>query len=67
MRGAGEGSTLMQSQLGVGGWSTPTRLPLSGKWRELDPALSPDGSCLLFVSNRPQTAGAPPLERVATP
>jgi hypothetical protein len=64
MRGAGEGSMLMQSQLGAAGWSAPRLLPFSGKWRDLDPALAPDGSFLLFVSNRPASPGAAQLDAV---
>jgi Tol biopolymer transport system component len=53
MRGEHGNWTLMQSQRIDGGWSTPQVTPFSGHWRDLDPAMAPDGSYMLFVSNRP--------------
>lgn len=35
------------------GWSTQEVLPFSGVWADLEPAFSPDGTALFFVSNRP--------------
>jgi hypothetical protein len=40
------------SRLIAGKWSIPEVAPFSGKFRDLTPALSPDGSKLFFVSNR---------------
>ena len=37
-----------------GGWSTPEVVPFSGRYADYDPILSPDGSQLLFISNRPR-------------
>ena len=45
--------TLMTSVLVDGRWSTPTALPFSGAYRDLDPAFSPDGTRLYFSSARP--------------
>ena len=45
--------TLMTSVLVDGRWSTPTALPFSGVYRDLDPAFSPDGTRLYFSSARP--------------
>jgi len=45
--------TLMTSVLVDGRWSTPTALPFSGVYRDLDPAFSPDGTRLYFSSGRP--------------
>jgi Tol biopolymer transport system component len=39
-------------------WSTPEVAPFSGVWRDFEPAMSPDGAYLVFVSNRPTSAGA---------
>ena len=64
MRGTGNGSTLMESHRINGQWSTPRAAPFSGHWRDLDPAMAPDGSFLLFVSNRPAVAGGQPIDAV---
>ena len=63
-RATGDGSTLMESRRRDGHWSTPTVAPFSGHWHDLDPAMAPDGSFLLFASNRPATPGDPPLDAV---
>lgn len=39
------------------GWSTPRVASFSGKYRDIDPAISPDGQRLVFASDRPRTAG----------
>jgi Tol biopolymer transport system component len=36
-------------------WSTPAPASFSGRWRDIEPAMSPDGAYLVFVSNRPAT------------
>jgi Tol biopolymer transport system component len=53
----GERRTLMIATLGPAGWSQPRPAPFSGRWRDLEPAISPDGRYLVFVSNRPATPG----------
>jgi hypothetical protein len=35
------------------GWDTPQLLPFSGRYRDSDPVLTPDGTTLLFASDRP--------------
>ncbi|MES2305179.1 MAG: hypothetical protein V4558_06715 [Gemmatimonadota bacterium] len=46
---------LMQSVRGAGGWEAATPLPFAnGAWSDLDPALSPDGRQLYFISTRPR-------------
>jgi WD40-like Beta Propeller Repeat len=45
--------TLMMSTLVDGQWTTPTVLPFSGVYRDLDPAFAPDGARLYFSSGRP--------------
>lgn len=37
------------------GWSAPRVASFSGRFRDIDPALSPDGRMLVFASNRPRT------------
>jgi hypothetical protein len=63
MRGT-DSFTLMASHRIDGRWSTPKPAPFSGQWRDLDPAMAPDGSYLLFVSNRPATRGGQPIDAV---
>jgi hypothetical protein len=44
------------------GWSAATALPFDARWSALEPALSPDGSYLIFASNRPPQGGDRPLD-----
>lgn len=41
-----------------GNWVKPTTIAISGKWKDWDATLSPDGRRIVFVSNRPLD-GAP--------
>ena len=41
-----------------GHWQAPRVAAFSGQYRDIDPALSPDGQYLIFASNRPVHAGA---------
>jgi Tol biopolymer transport system component len=59
---AGGGSTIMQSHRVDGIWSRREIASFSGEWRDLDPAMSPDGSFIVFCSNRPDAAGGRPLD-----
>ena len=45
--------TLWVSHDAGGGWGEPELLPFSGRYRDSDPVLSPDGTILLFASDRP--------------
>jgi hypothetical protein len=45
-------STIVTSKKKNGKWSTPSVAPFSGKFSDLEPAFSPDGNTLYFVSNR---------------
>jgi Tol biopolymer transport system component len=58
----GERRTIMVSRLRDGRWSAPAPAPFSGIWRDIEPAMAPDGSYLVFISNRPATMGAAPLD-----
>jgi len=49
----GEISVLARLQKSNGKWGDPELLSFSGKYKDLEPALSPDGLRLYFVSNRP--------------
>ncbi|HEX6316710.1 MAG TPA: hypothetical protein VFZ73_17685, partial [Gemmatimonadaceae bacterium] len=43
-----------------GGWSEPELLPFSGRFADYEPALSVDGSVMLFNSRRPYADGRVP-------
>ncbi|HSN17020.1 MAG TPA: hypothetical protein VLV87_02325 [Gammaproteobacteria bacterium] len=43
---------LVSQRLGDG-WSAPRIAPFSGRWRDLEAAMAPDGSYLVFASSRP--------------
>ncbi len=49
--------TIMVSQRSEGVWSEPKIAFFSGKFRDLEPAFSPDGKYLIFASNRPEKPG----------
>jgi hypothetical protein len=44
---------MCESHLVNGRWSKPSVLPFSGRYRDSDPVLTPDGKTLLFASDRP--------------
>ncbi|GLQ89802.1 TolB family protein [Dyella flagellata] len=54
--------SIMMARLRNDVWSKPQVAPFSGKWRDIEPAMAPDGSYLVFVSNRPTKAGGAPLD-----
>ena len=47
-----------------GEWSNPVIAPFSGQWQDLEPAIAPDGSYMIFSSNRPATPGGHSLNGV---
>lgn len=51
-------TTIMMSHLAKGQWSMPVVASFSGDWQNIEPAMAPDGSYLIFSSNRPAMAGA---------
>lgn len=51
-------STLMIARRVHGIWTKPVVAPFSGKWYDQDPAMAPDGSYIVFVSNRPRPGAA---------
>lgn len=57
---------IMISQRVNGAWSTPRLAPFSGQWEDHDPAMAPDGSYLIYSSNRPATADGKPLATVSS-
>ncbi len=60
-----DGATVMFSRDGAilvstkstAGWTVPRIAPFSGRWMDAQPTLAPDGSALVFVSNRPLAEG----------
>jgi Tol biopolymer transport system component len=44
------------------GWSEPAAVPFPGPWTYLEPAVAPDGSYMIFASNRPADSSSPPLD-----
>ena len=53
---ARDGAILL-SVRSAGAWTPPRIAPFSGRWMDAQPTLAPDGSALVFVSNRPLADG----------
>ncbi|GLQ98848.1 TolB family protein [Dyella mobilis] len=51
------GTMILVSHRANGTWSKPEIAPFSGRWMDHDPTISPDGSYLVYVSNRPLKPG----------
>lgn len=56
------GGTILVSHLAHGRWSKPQIAPFSGVWNDIEPAMAPDGSFLVFITNRPSERGGHALE-----
>jgi len=54
------GLTIFESHREGSGWSEPTVAPFSGRYRDTDPAVTPDGTSVIFASERPPL-GKPPF------
>ena len=56
-------STILVSERRADGlWSEPHIAPFSGTWNDMEPAMSPDGRFLVFISNRPDREDGPKVE-----
>ncbi|WP_158882005.1 PD40 domain-containing protein [Rhodanobacter sp. L36] len=55
------GVTIMVSHRVAGTWLTPQVATFSGIWMDHDPVVSPEGSFIVFTSNRPDSDGGQPL------
>lgn len=53
--------TIMIARKAGGAWGKATVAPFSGRWFDQNPVLAPDGSYLLFDSDRPVTPSGKPL------
>ena len=60
-RSAGKRKTIVVSHKVDGHWSQPEVAGFSGRWFDQDPVVAPDGSYLLFGSDRPVRPGGQPL------
>ena len=60
-RSEGTHKTIMVSRRIDGHWTRPQVAGFSGRWFDQDPVVAPDGSYLLFNSDRPVQAGGQPL------
>jgi hypothetical protein len=60
-RTSGTHKTIMVSHRINGHWSAPQTASFSGQWFDQDPLVAPDGSFLLFNSDRPVSSGGKPL------
>lgn len=58
----GAARTIMVSHFANGSWSKPEAASFSGTWRDIEPAMAPDGSYLVFISNRPAAPGGQALD-----
>jgi Tol biopolymer transport system component len=56
------GAIMLVSYWQNGKWSTPDIAPFSGQWQDIEPAMAPDGSYLIFSSNRPASSGGKPID-----
>lgn len=45
--------TIVESRFEKGGWTRPEVVPFSGQYSDADPFITPDGSRMFFISNRP--------------
>ncbi|MFC4764920.1 TolB family protein [Dyella koreensis] len=58
---SGSNAVILESHKKGDTWSTPRLAPFSGQWQDHDPAMAPDGSFLVFTSNRPDASDGKPL------
>ncbi|TSJ44467.1 hypothetical protein FO440_09895 [Mucilaginibacter corticis] len=52
--------TIITAKKVNGAWQRPEVVPFSGKFRDTDPFVTPDGKALFFISSRPYLPGAAP-------
>ena len=62
-RSAAHWTAIVESHVVNGQWSKPTLAPFSGEWPDSSPAMSPDGTYIVFQTTRPMT----PLKEAPKP
>ncbi|HZT02151.1 MAG TPA: hypothetical protein VFA39_07820 [Steroidobacteraceae bacterium] len=62
-RSSGSHKTIMVAYRRGGRWSAPAVASFSGHWFDQDPVVAPDGTYLLFDSDRPTVPGGKPLRQ----
>lgn len=62
-RSSGSRKTIMIAYRRGGRWSAPLVASFSGQWFDQDPVVAPDGTYLLFDSDRPVVPGGKPLQQ----
>jgi WD40-like Beta Propeller Repeat len=55
-------ATILKSTFANGHWLEPTVASFSGQWRDIEPTMAPDGTYLIFASNRPSIEGKSALD-----
>ena len=53
---------ILESHLVSGAWAEPQVAPFSGDWDDMEPTMAPDGSFLVFASNRPIADGGKAID-----
>lgn len=61
-RSSNAGGTILVTHRRRGGWSQPQIASFSGVWDDIEPAMAPDGSFMVFISNRPAAQGEKPVQ-----
>ncbi|MEO7734454.1 MAG: hypothetical protein ABIY55_26095 [Kofleriaceae bacterium] len=54
--------TILVTRRAGASWSAPQIAPFSGTWHDVEPAIAPDGSFLVFASSRPIVEGGAQLD-----
>ena len=55
-RSTAQWTVIAESNLVDGHWTRPVVAPFSGEWPDSSPAMSPDGTYIVFQSNRPKVS-----------
>jgi hypothetical protein len=55
-------AAILVSHRRSGVWSKPEIVSFSGRWKDIEAAMAPDGSYMVFASSRPVAPGGKPLD-----